>query len=91
MNVFAAAVNFDDTIATGINVVSRDTGDMISINASREVVLAAGAAHTPQILQLSGIGPRDLLENFDIDVVVDLPGVGANFQDHLSISTAWRC
>ena len=91
MNVFVATVNFDDTVATSISIVSRDTGDTISVNASREVVLATGAAHTPQILQLSGIGPRNLLESLDIDLVVDLPGVGANFQDHLSISTAWSC
>lgn len=91
VNTFVATVNFDDTTATGINIISRDTGDAVSINATKEVVLATGAAHTPQILQLSGVGPRDLLESFDIDVVADLPGVGANFQDHLSISTAWRC
>lgn len=91
VNTFAARVNFNDTTATGIDIISRDSSGSVSVKASGEVVLAAGAAHTPQILQLSGVGPRDLLESFDIDVVADLPGVGANFQDHLSISTSWRC
>ncbi|KAK8023418.1 hypothetical protein PG991_006657 [Apiospora marii] len=52
---------------------------------SREVILSAGAIHTPQILQRSGIGPRVLLQRAGIDVVADLPGVGYNFQDHPSI------
>jgi choline dehydrogenase-like flavoprotein len=53
-----------------------------SISCSREVILAAGAVHTPQILELSGIGQADILENFNITVRIDLPGVGNNFQDH---------
>lgn len=45
-------------------------------------ILSAGAVHTPQILQRSGIGPAELLERAGIDVINDLPGVGYNFQDH---------
>lgn len=52
------------------------------MTCSREVILAAGAVHSPQILELSGIGPADVLSKFDIRVVMDLPGVGNNFQDH---------
>ena len=91
VNTFVSTVNFDDTTATGINIINREGEESLTIQASREVILATGAAHTPQVLQLSGIGPRDLLESLDIEVVVDLPGVGANFQDHLGVSTAWRC
>ncbi|PGH27764.1 hypothetical protein AJ80_00552 [Polytolypa hystricis UAMH7299] len=50
--------------------------------ASREVIIAAGVFNTPQILKLSGIGPRKELEQFDIPVIVDLPGVGTNLQDN---------
>lgn len=52
-----------------------------SVDAKREVILAAGAFNTPQLLKLSGVGPRSELESFGIPVVVDLPGVGTNMQD----------
>lgn len=58
--------------------------------AHGDVVLSAGAIGTPQLLQLSGIGPGDLLQRHGIDVVLDRPGVGANLQDHLQIRTAFR-
>lgn len=91
VNTFVSTVSFENKTASGVNIISRDTGDTVFVPASAEVILAAGSVHTPQILQLSGIGPRDLLQELDIEEVVDLPGVGSNFQDHLSISTAWRC
>ena len=52
------------------------------------MIIAAGAPHTPQVLQLSGIGPARLLSELGIPVVVDLPGVGQNFQDHPAIFTS---
>jgi len=52
-----------------------------SVNASAEVILAAGAFNTPQLLKLSGVGPKAELDSFDIPVVVNLPGVGTNLQD----------
>ena len=55
-----------------------------------ELVLAAGSIGTPQILQLSGIGPPDLLKKHGIELVQDHDGVGANLQDHLQIRTAFR-
>lgn len=54
--------------------------------ASREIVVAAGAINTPKILMLSGIGPAAHLQEHGIAVVADLPGVGANLQDHLSVA-----
>jgi choline dehydrogenase len=53
--------------------------------ANAEVILSAGAIQSPQLLQLSGMGPRALLQSKGIPVVLDLPGVGENLQDHLQI------
>jgi choline dehydrogenase len=61
-----------------------------SVNCTREVILAAGAFNTPQILKLSGIGPRAELKKFAIPVIADLPGVGANLEDHYEISTIMK-
>ena len=61
-----------------------------SVFARREVVLAAGAIGSPQILQLSGIGPGAVLQKFGIDVRHDLPGVGENLQDHLQVRCAYK-
>ncbi|KAL8892169.1 MAG: hypothetical protein Q9215_000926 [Flavoplaca cf. flavocitrina] len=58
-----------------------------SVQAKQEVIVAAGAPRSPQILQLSGIGPRRLLSSLDIDVIEDLPGVGHNFQDQPTMFT----
>ena len=58
--------------------------------AQRETILAAGAIGSPQILQLSGIGPGPLLQKHGIPVVRDLPGVGANLQDHLQLRMAFK-
>ena len=55
------------------------------VHAAREVVLAAGSIGSPQILQLSGIGPGELLQRHGIEMRHELPGVGANLQDHLQI------
>jgi len=52
-----------------------------AVNATREVILAAGTFNTPQLLKLSGIGPKSELQSFNIPVLVDLPGVGTNLQD----------
>jgi choline dehydrogenase len=57
--------------------------------ASREVVLCGGVIDSPKLLMLSGIGPADHLRTLSIPVVADLPGVGANLQDHLKISIRW--
>jgi choline dehydrogenase len=57
-----------------------------SAHASREVVLCAGAIHTPRLLLLSGIGPKEELAPLGIDTAVDLPGVGRNFQDHVLLA-----
>ncbi|KAJ5998931.1 hypothetical protein N7451_006741 [Penicillium sp. IBT 35674x] len=58
-----------------------------SVNAAREVILSAGTFNTPQLLKLSGIGPKEELTKFGIKTLVDLPGVGANLQDRYEVGT----
>lgn len=65
-------------------------GTRITARAKAEVILSAGAIGSPQILQLSGIGPGTLLQEHGIDVLCDVPGIGANLQDHLQLRCAWR-
>lgn len=62
-----------------------------NVKARREIILAAGALHSPQILQLSGIGPKRLLSSLGIETVVDLPGVGRNFQDQPTLYMQYSC
>ncbi|KAH8175625.1 GMC oxidoreductase domain-containing protein [Sarocladium implicatum] len=64
-------------------------GDSTTIRPKLEVILSAGAIHTPQILQRSGIASAEYLESEGIDVVQDLPGVGQNFQDHAGLPVVW--
>jgi choline dehydrogenase len=64
--------------------------EKIRATATREVILSAGSIGSPQILQLSGIGPAALLQRHGIAVQVDLPGVGANLQDHLQIRSVYK-
>jgi choline dehydrogenase len=74
--------------ATGVNV--RFGSGTETIRARREVLLAAGAIGSPQILQLSGIGPGQLLQEHGIIVRQDLPGVGENLHDHLQVRTIYQ-
>ncbi|MDR7096780.1 GMC family oxidoreductase [Hydrogenophaga laconesensis] len=73
---------------TGVEVW--DGHSRVVAEATTEVVLCAGSIGSPQILQLSGIGPAALLRQHGIDVVADLPGVGANLQDHLQIRAVYK-
>ena len=75
--------------ATG--VVYRHGTQDVSAAARREVILAAGALQSPQLLQLSGLGPPALLRSLDIPVRQPLPGVGENLQDHLQVRLIFRC
>ena len=64
--------------------------ERVTVTAGAEVLLCAGSIGSPQILQLSGVGPADLLAQHGIPVVADLPGVGANLQDHLQIRAVYK-
>jgi choline dehydrogenase len=65
-------------------------GQHVRVRAARGVILSAGAIGTPQLLQLSGIGPAPLLREHGIEVLLDSPGVGANLQDHLQIRPVFK-
>lgn len=69
--------------ATGVQY--KQGGQVKEASAAREVILCAGAIQSPQLLQLSGIGPAALLKKHGVELVHDLPGVGENLQDHLQI------
>ena len=73
---------------TGVQVWTGE--EMVTAHAQQEVILSAGAVNSPQILQLSGMGPAALLRQHGIDVRLDLPGVGANLQDHLQIRAVYK-
>ena len=64
--------------------------EMITASATTEVILSAGSIGSPQILQLSGIGPGALLQQHGVTVLQDTPGVGANLQDHLQIRSVYK-
>ncbi len=92
VNHYVSKVHTLNKTATGVEIISRaNAATKKSVNANKEVILAAGALHTPQILQLSGIGPAELLQSLNIPVVQDLPGVGANFQDHPTVRFTITC
>ncbi|KAL2204585.1 choline dehydrogenase [Sarocladium strictum] len=100
-NSFVTKITFDKSVpprATGVEfrdgkhlysaspLSTGAKGKPGSVKASREVIVAGGAYNSPQILKLSGVGPAEELKRFKIPVVVDLPGVGTNLQDHYEIS-----
>lgn len=102
LDALATRVLFDGNRAVGVEYLkgsrlyrahatpSRDAGERREVRASREVILSGGAFNTPQILMLSGIGPRAELERLDIPVLVDLPGVGKNLQDRYEVGVVHR-
>ena len=74
--------------ATGVRLLK--DGRTVDVGARREVILSAGAIGSPHLMQVSGLGPADLLARHHVPVVVDLPGVGENLQDHLQLRTVYR-
>jgi choline dehydrogenase-like flavoprotein len=84
----ASRVTFAGARAVGVEWIAR--GRREAARAEREVILSAGAVQSPQLLQLSGIGPAELLRRHGIKVVADLAGVGENLQDHYQARTIVR-
>ena len=81
-NAQATQIILDGKRATGVRFRNR-AGALEEVHGN-QIIISAGAANTPKLLQLSGIGPVALLKKFDIEVRHELPGVGENFRDHLS-------
>ncbi|OCB45098.1 choline dehydrogenase [Mycobacterium vulneris] len=73
---------------TGLRL--RKDGQLVDVHARREVILSAGAIGSPHLMQVSGLGPAELLTQHHVPVVVDLPGVGENLQDHLQLRTVYQ-
>src|SRR5262249_10361734 len=103
LNAFVTQVLFDsETRAIGVEYLKGERlysahanpntapGEPRQAFAAREVIVSGGAFNTPQLLMLSGIGPRQVLERHGIKVRVDLPGVGSNLQDRYEISVVNR-
>lgn len=93
VGVKVSKILLDGTTATGVAYGAAADGanaTVKTVRARREVIMAAGGIHTPQILQLSGLGPRKVLEAAKIPVAVELPGVGENFQDHVMLSASFN-
>lgn len=101
LNTFVTKITFDEEgdkpKATGVEYVKGEylykpsplhrgtSGEKGSVTAKKEVIISGGTFNTPQLLKLSGIGPKDELRRFDISVVKDLPGVGTNMMDRYEI------
>jgi choline dehydrogenase len=81
-------LNFQGRECRGVEFLHR--GQKFSVEASKETILAAGAIGSPQLLQLSGVGPSAVLQKHQIPVVHDLPGVGENLHDHLQIRMQYK-
>ena len=84
----ATRLVMDGTRVTGVEYQRRGRRHVV---AAAEVVLCGGAINTPQLLQLSGIGPAAVLRDAGVSPVVDLPGVGENLQDHLEVYVQYAC
>lgn len=88
-NAQATRLLFEGTRVIGITYVQN--AQIYQINITKEVILSGGAINSPHLLMLSGVGCANHLKSFGIPVVADLPGVGQNLQDHLSVSVVYNC
>ncbi|HCA5795439.1 choline dehydrogenase [Pseudomonas aeruginosa] len=82
---------FSGKRAIGVSYLVGNGDNPVTAHARREVLVCSGAIASPQLLQRSGVGPAALLRDLDIPVVHELPGVGANLQDHLELYLQYAC
>ena len=88
-SALAQRIVFDGRRAVAVEY--RKEGGPRTARARKEILVCSGAYNSPQLLQLSGIGPAELLRKHGIDVVLDAPGVGHDLQDHLQVRVVMRC
>ncbi len=88
-NALATRVVIEDGRATGVEYLKN--GTRLTARARGEVIVCGGVFNSPQLLQLSGLGPGALLQGLGIPVVRDMPAVGADLQDHFYVRLAFRC
>jgi choline dehydrogenase len=87
-HAMTSRILFEGRRAVGVEYVQN--GVSRTARANGEVILAAGAINSPQVLQLSGVGPAELLREHGIDVIADVPGVGDDLQDHFQVRMQYR-
>ena len=87
--VLVKRVLLNNKAATGVEY--KRNGEIARVNANKEVILSAGSIGSPQLLQLSGIGPREVLRDAGVELQHELPGVGENLQDHLEVYFQYHC
>src|SRR5581483_2886241 len=85
----AQRILFDGKRAKAVEY--KQNGNLRTARARKEVLVSSGAYNSPQLLQLSGVGPADLLKSHGIEVVLDAAGVGNDLQDHLQVRLVTRC
>jgi choline dehydrogenase len=88
-SALAQRIGFDGRRA--VTVEYRTEGNLRTVRARKEILVCSGAFNSPKLLQLSGVGPAELLRNHGIDVVLDAPGVGSDLQDHMQVRVIMRC
>ncbi len=89
VHALATGILFEGLRAVGVRYTQN--GQLKQVRAAREVILAGGAINSPQLLMLSGIGPAAELNQLGLHLVLDLPGVGQNLQDHLTSGPVYAC
>jgi len=88
-SALAQRIVFDGRRAEAVEY--RQAGALKAARARREILVSGGAFNSPQLLQLSGVGPADLLRKHGIEIVLDAPGVGHDLQDHMQVRVVMRC
>ncbi|WP_291866476.1 choline dehydrogenase [Bradyrhizobium sp.] len=88
-SALAQRILFDGRRAAGIEY--RHNGALRTARARKEILISSGAYNSPQLLQLSGVGPAELLKSHGINVVLDAAGVGNDLQDHMQVRIVMRC